>query len=133
LALALAATGCRAVLNYQSPLGPRYAGALRVVTYNVQWGRHVERAINVLKTRAPLTDADIVVLQEMDAEGTRRIAEALGMGWVYYPAAVHPKRGSDFGNAILSRWPIVADEKLMLPRVATRHEPSWLMPRRTHW
>jgi len=132
LALALAATGCRAVLNYQSPLGPRYAGlpasapggapavgnhALRVVTYNVQWGRRVERAINVLKTRAPLTDADIVVLQEMDAEGTRRIAEALGMGWVYYPAAVHPKRGSDFGNAILSRWPIVADEKQMLPHV----------------
>jgi endonuclease/exonuclease/phosphatase family metal-dependent hydrolase len=128
----LVLTGCRAVLNYQSPLGPRYAGppasapdaapavrtrALRVVTYNVQWGRHVERAIHVLKTRAPLADADIVVLQEMDAEGTRRIAEALGMGWVYYPAAVHPKRGSDFGNAILSRWPIVADEKLMLPHI----------------
>jgi len=71
----------------------------------------------VLKTRAPLTDADIVVLQEMDAEGTQRIAEALGMGWVFYPAAVHPKRGSDFGNAILSRWPIVADEKLLLPHV----------------
>lgn len=132
LVLAIAGVSCRAVLNYQSPLGPRYAGlpasapdaapaagtrALRVVTYNVQWGRHVDRAIHVLKTRAPLPDADIVVLQEMDAEGTRRIAEALGMGWVYYPAAVHPKRGSDFGNAILSRWPIVADEKLMLPHV----------------
>lgn len=129
--LILVLTGCRAVLNYQSPLGPRYAGlpsapdtapavgtrALRVVTYNVQWGRHVERAIHVLQTRAPLADADIVVLQEMDADGTRRIAEALGMGWVYYPAAVHPKRGSDFGNAILSRWPIVNDEKLMLPHV----------------
>jgi endonuclease/exonuclease/phosphatase (EEP) superfamily protein YafD len=130
--LILVVTGCRAVLNYQSPLGPRYAGlpasrsdiappantrALRVVTYNVQWGRHVERAIHVLTTRTPLTDADIVVLQEMDAEGTQRIAEALGMGWVYYPAAVHPKRGSDLGNAILSRWPIVADAKLMLPHV----------------
>ncbi len=130
--LILALTGCRAVLNYQSPLGPRYAGlpafrqdgatpadtrALRVVTYNVKWGRHIDRAINVLTTRAPLVDADIVVLQEMDAEGTRRIAEALGMAWVYYPAAVHPTRGSDFGNAILSRWPIVADEKLMLPHI----------------
>jgi len=132
--LILVLTGCRAVLNYQSPLGPRYAGlppsrpdtalhpaardrALRVVTYNVQWGRHIDRAINVLRTRAPLPAADIIVLQEMDADGTRRIAEALGMGWVYYPAAVHPKRRSDFGNAILSRWPIVADEKLMLPHV----------------
>jgi len=121
---------CRAVLNYPSALGPRYAGAptptttlhadghvLRVVTYNVQWGKHIDRAINVLKTRAPLTDADIVVLQEMDADGTRRIANALGMSWVYYPAAVHPKLGHDFGNAVLSRWPIVADEKLMLPHI----------------
>jgi len=121
---------CRAVLNYPSALGPRYAGAptptstlrtdghvLRVVTYNVQWGKHIDRAINVLRTRAPLPDADIVVLQEMDADGTRRIADALGMSWVYYPAAVHPKLGHDFGNAVLSRWPIVADEKLMLPHI----------------
>src|SRR5258705_7079226 len=122
---------CRAVLNYPSALGPRYGGAppptttahadghlLRAVTYNVQWGKHIDRAINVLQTRAPLPDADIVVLQEMDAEGTRRIADALGMSWVYYPAAVHPKLGHDFGNAVLSRWPIVADEKLMLPHIA---------------
>ena len=129
LVVALTAS-CRAVLNYPSPVGPRYSGApaivgarhivppqVRVVTYNVQWGKHIDRAINVLSTRAPLTDADIIVLQEMDADGTQRIAEALGMAWIYYPAAVHPKRGHDFGNAILSRWPIVADEKLMLPHI----------------
>ena len=135
LALAAGTAGCAAVLNYRDPLGPRYAGfpaarasgepgapassarAVRVVTFNVQWGRHVARAIHVLKTRAPLNDADIVLLQEMDAAGTQRIADALGMSWIYYPAAVHPKRGADFGNAILSRWPIVADGKLMLPHV----------------
>jgi endonuclease/exonuclease/phosphatase (EEP) superfamily protein YafD len=130
LALAVAAGGCRAVLNYPSALGPRYGGVpaapspapasihrLRVVTYNVQWGKHINRAINVLKTRAPLPQADIIVLQEMDAAGTKRIAEALGMSWVYYPAVVHPKLGHDFGNAVLSRWPIVADEKLMLPHI----------------
>jgi endonuclease/exonuclease/phosphatase (EEP) superfamily protein YafD len=129
LLLAVSTASCRAVLNYPSALGPRYAGApatstvradghvLRVVTYNVQWGKHIDRAISVLKTRAPLPDADIVVLQEMDAEGTRRIADALGMSWVYYPAAVHPKLGHDFGNAVLSRWPIVEDEKVMLPHI----------------
>ena len=128
--LALSVAGCRAVLNYPSAAGPRYAGipalpspapqaihALRVVTYNVQWGKHIDRAINVLKTRVPLTGADIIVLQEMDAAGTQRIAEALGMSWVYYPAVVHPKLGHDFGNAVLARWPIVADEKLMLPHI----------------
>lgn len=130
LLLTVLTASCRAVLNYPSALGPRYAGApvsvatvpagghaLRVVTYNVQWGKHIDRAINVLKTRAPLADADIVVLQEMDADGTRRIADALGMTWVYYPAAVHPKLGHDFGNAVLSRWPIVEDEKVMLPHI----------------
>ena len=129
LLLAVLTASCRAVLNYPSALGPRYAGGpaistvhadghlLRVVTYNVQGGKHIDRAITVLKTRAPLPDADIVVLQEMDADGTRRIADALGMSWVYYPAAVHPKLGHDFGNAVLSRWPIVEDEKLMLPHI----------------
>jgi len=130
LLLALTAS-CRPVLNYPSPLGPRYSGvpatpasavtashALHVVTYNVKWGEHIDRAINVLTTRAPLPGADIIVLQEMDAEGTRRIAEALGMSWVYYPAVVHPKAArQDFGNAVLSRWPIVADEKVMLPHI----------------
>ena len=133
LLIAVAAgLGCSPVLNYPSALGPRYAGdpttrpdsltvsrVLRVVTYNVRFGRHVDRAINVLTTRAPLPGADIVVLQEMDAEGTQRIAEALGMSWVYYPAVVHPKaERQDFGNAVLSRWPIIADEKLMLPHIA---------------
>jgi len=131
-ATALPGTGCRAVLNYPSALGPRYAGVaatpavpapqplhtIRVVTYNVQWGKHIDRAINVLTTRAPLPDADIVVLQEMNADGARRIAEALGMSWVYYPVFVHPRAGGDMGNAVLSRWPIIADEKLMLPHIA---------------
>jgi len=134
LAAALA-VGCRAVVNYQDPTWPRYSGlppvradatpaadgksrTLRVVTYNVQWAKHIDRAIYVLKGREPLTHADIVVLQEMDPEGTRRIADALGMNWIYYPSAIHPKRGLDFGNAVLSRWPIVADRKLILPHVA---------------
>ena len=140
LALVLVScASCTAVVNYESHFGPRYAAPLpaslrgprgdapaddhttiasvRVVTYNVAFGRQIDQAIHVLKTRAPLPQADILVLQEMDLEGTQRIADALGMAWVYYPAALHPKRGRDFGNAILSRWPIVADEKLLLPHV----------------
>jgi endonuclease/exonuclease/phosphatase family metal-dependent hydrolase len=139
IALVTLAGGCRAVVNYQDPIWPRYAGlpparsdsgrlspraangqnrTLRVVTYNVQWAKHIDRAIQVLQHREPLTDADVVLLQEMDPDGTRRIADALGMQWVYYPSVIHPKRGLDFGNAVLSRWPIVADHKLILPHVA---------------
>ena len=138
LALVGLGGGCRSVVNYQEPMWPRYSGVpvrpdsvravlapgdgtsrtLRVVTYNVQWAKHIDRAIHVLQNREPLTNADIVLLQEMDPEGTRRIPDALDMQWVYYPAVIHPKRGLDFGNAVLSRWPIVADRKLILPHIA---------------
>jgi endonuclease/exonuclease/phosphatase family metal-dependent hydrolase len=127
-----AVIGCR-TYNYASPLGPRYAGAssitavpvprrdsstLRVVTFNVQYAEHIDRAIALLESSAALRNADIIALQEMDAPGARRIAEALAMSYVYYPASVAPATGRDFGNAVLSRWPIVADAKIVLPHVA---------------
>jgi endonuclease/exonuclease/phosphatase family metal-dependent hydrolase len=56
-----------------------------------------------------------MALQEMDAEGTERIARALAMDFVYYPAVRHPAEDRDFGNAILSRWPLSDDRKLVLP------------------
>jgi endonuclease/exonuclease/phosphatase family metal-dependent hydrolase len=127
-----AGTGCW-TYNYQSPFGPRYTGVLpsgpptvragaaitiRVVTFNVQFARHVDQAIALLRSSAALRHADVVTLQEMDATGARRIAEALSMSYVYYPASVAPETGRDFGNAILSRWPIVADAKIVLPHLA---------------
>ena len=127
-----AGTGCR-TYNYESPFGPRYAGihprelptvpagaaiSIRVVTFNVQFARHVDRAIALLRSSAALRGADVITLQEMDASGARRIAEALSMSYVYYPASVAPETGRDFGNAILSRWPIVADAKIVLPHLA---------------
>lgn len=128
-----AGTSCRAMINYESPVGPRYAAALpaqavsfdtqaslpslRVVTLNLQYARQVERAVYALQSYAPLRGADIIMLQEMDAPATQRIATAMGMAYVYYPAGVHPRTHRDFGNAILSRWPITADEKLMLPHL----------------
>ncbi len=51
----------------------------------------------------------------MDAPGTERIATALGMHYVFYPAIRHRGTRRDFGNAVLSRWPVVADAKLVLP------------------
>jgi endonuclease/exonuclease/phosphatase family metal-dependent hydrolase len=62
-----------------------------------------------------LRQADLLLLQEMDAPGTERISRALGMNSVYYPSAVHPHNGGDFGNALLSPWPIEDPRKLLLP------------------
>jgi len=120
--LALSLVGCGA-FNYEDADGPRYAGAgppspppgprLRVATLNVELGEHVPLAIEELEAVGPF---DVVLLQEMDAEGTRRVAAALGMRWVYYPASIHHER--DFGNAVLSRWPIGEDHKVLLPHRA---------------
>ena len=136
LAGLVAGLACALPLNYTDPQGPRYIGGwgglapaprvaqtagslpIRVVTFNVKFAEHVDRAIDLLGSTTPLEDADIIALQEMDEPGTRRIAAALGMAYVYYPATVHPGTGRDFGNAILSRWPITDDRKLILPRLA---------------
>lgn len=69
----------------------------------------------MLQSEPALKRADIVLLQEMDASGTKRIATALGMGYVYYPAIFHLRAKREFGNAVLSRWPIVEDAKIQLP------------------
>src|SRR6185436_18131400 len=113
------------VHNYLEPEGPRYAGgpspmsaapprgdgSLRVVTFNVEYAKRIPEAIAALRADG-LRGADVIALQEMDAPGTAAIAEALGMNYVYYPASRHPKTGRDFGNAILSPWPIEASRKV---------------------
>jgi endonuclease/exonuclease/phosphatase family metal-dependent hydrolase len=88
---------------------------LKVVTFNVRFALEAERAGALLGGHDRLRDADVVVLQEMDAPGVARIAAALRMSAVYYPAAVHHRHGRDFGNAVLARAPISADAKIPLP------------------
>jgi hypothetical protein len=113
--------------NLTDPLGPRHAGPLpgpppadggdhvRVVSFNLKEGEAVREAAAMLRDDDDLRDADVVLLQEMDAVGADWIADALGMAWVYYPATLRAGRG--FGNAVLSRWPIVDDQKVILPHV----------------
>jgi endonuclease/exonuclease/phosphatase family metal-dependent hydrolase len=132
--IALAATGlaCAAAVNYIDPSGPAYVYAreggpaadsspsatVRVVSFNVEYAIHVDRAIEVLRESEPLRDPDILALQEMDAPGTERIARALGMGAVYFPSGIHPKHERDFGCAVLSPWPLEEPRKLVLPHGA---------------
>ena len=85
------------------------------MTFNLKWGRHVDRAAELFSRPGPLRDADVVVLQEMDRPGAERLAGALGMSWVYVPSAVHPVPKQDFGVAVLSPWPLEEPRKLLLP------------------
>lgn len=125
-ALAFACAGCELAHNYTDPHGPRYAAdyaaeeqapsrlpELTSVTFNVKFGQEYERAASEMTGSPALSRADVLLLQEMDAEGSDFIAAQLGLNYVYYPGSV--QHGRDFGNAVLSRWPIVSDEKIILP------------------
>lgn len=130
LMVALQGAACVHVQNQVDPEGPRYAGApvqisepaprhvpdMQVASFNVEFGLEIDRALEVIREDPGLRDAEVLLLQEMDSEGTEEIAHALGMEWVYYPASI--RDGREFGNAVLSRWPIVHDEKLILPHLA---------------
>ena len=122
-------SACRTGRNYPGQSEPRYAGVgvpanlpapdtLRIVSFNVKYAERVDSAIIVLLSEPALRGADILLLQEMDADGTGRIARALGMSYIYYPAIFRHRSARDFGNAVLSRWPIVADAKIVLPHVS---------------
>ena len=120
------ASGCASTLNYLDPTGPRFSGVftktavprehgLRVVTFNVKYAIHAAGAAALLQTDPHLAGADVITLQEMDEAGTELIARTLGVNYVYYPAVVHPANHRNFGDAILSPWPLDDDVKILLP------------------
>ena len=118
---------CRTGRNYADPGAPRYGGApatavaadpkdtLRIVSFNIEYSTETRRAIRILRSSPTLRDVDILLLQEMTGPTTKMVADSLGMHYVYYPAIYNRVVRHDIGNAVLSRWPIVEDAKLILP------------------
>lgn len=128
LGILLVATACRTGRNYPAVDAPRYSrpapsapstrpDTLRVVSFNIAFAREVDRAIEVLREPG-VRDADVLFLQEMDSAATDRIATTLGFGYVYHPAIFRTRSEHDFGNAVLSRWPIIDDAKIILPHTS---------------
>ncbi len=121
------AAGCAAGINYNDPAGPIFVGpqtiatrtstGLRVVTFNIAFAKHLDRAADLLTRPGPLKDADVLLLQEMDAPATESLARTLGMNYVYVPAVVHASTHRDFGVAILSPWAIQDPRKVLLPHL----------------
>jgi hypothetical protein len=112
--------------SYTHPEGTRYMGQFaeetpevdgqfKVVTYNIKLGKKLEQAIYELEQQEGLRDADVIFLQEMDANGVYEMAKRLQYDYFYYPAALHSTHDKGFGNAILSKWPIKEHQKIVLP------------------
>lgn len=95
---------------------------LRVVTLNI-WnnqGPWPER-LRLIRKELPTLDAHLVGLQEvlhLDPANTPDQAQAIAEGLGYYTAfasAWHIGGGLQFGNALLSRYPIAAAQSFLLP------------------
>jgi endonuclease/exonuclease/phosphatase family metal-dependent hydrolase len=128
-ALAITLPGCATARNYSDPSGPVFVGRqpvgqpvtigahgeLRIVTFNIEFGEHVDGAIDLLSRAGPLHSPDILILQEMDLVGVERLSHALALNYVFVPSAVHPSSHRDFGVAILSPWPMADARKIPLP------------------
>jgi endonuclease/exonuclease/phosphatase family metal-dependent hydrolase len=113
--------------NYGDPAGPRYAGGaaadgppgpLHLVTFNIKFAEHPDLAVRLIRESAELREPGVLLLQEMTAPAVELVARELGMAWVYYPSTVHPIARQDFGCAILSRYPMRDDRKILLPHLA---------------
>lgn len=102
----------RGAANEPSPVRP---DSLRILCWNIQYAIEVDLALQEIKADSNMAAADIILLQEMDPKGARRIAEEMGMYHVYAAASVSPQSKNLFGNAVLSKWPIVDDRVLTLP------------------
>jgi endonuclease/exonuclease/phosphatase (EEP) superfamily protein YafD len=88
------------------------------VTFNIEYGDHVDQAAREMLSDPELARADVVTVQEVSGEEAERLAKRLDMNFVYYPATL--RNDDEFGNAILSRLPISRDWKIVLP-----HEPPF--------
>jgi endonuclease/exonuclease/phosphatase family metal-dependent hydrolase len=103
----------------EGPYGPLIETRLRVLSWNLWWrfGPWEARYPAIEATIRSL-DPDVVCLQEVwglpdGTSSASKLADALGYEHVY-AHRLHLD-GVDFGNAILSRWPIAASEHWPLP------------------
>ncbi len=115
------------IQNFKEPLTPRYAELslhnnelnsgkrIKIVSYNIKLCRNVDNAIELLRKNSGLKDADLLFLQEVCIKGVRKIAEELKYNYAYYPSYIHPAVNEDSGTAVLSKYPIDADIKVILP------------------
>ena len=92
---------------------------MRVVSWNIQYGIESELAAAEIAAAPEMRDFDLLLLQEMDEPGTAIVAERLGASYTYSTAGPHANTGRDFGNAVVTRWPIRRNAEVPLPHRAT--------------
>lgn len=102
---------------------------LRIVTFNVHFGRDIGRLSRDIQNSPILSEAQIFLIQEIEShehEGSGRaskLAESLNLNHVYAPGRLTKNDGTH-GLAILSRFPLSDIEVLRLPYYGLRRRVS---------
>src|SRR5712691_11443689 len=112
----------RRITVYHSVVTQDGRTPLRIVTYNIHRCRGMDRRTKPERIARVLRDigADVIALQEVIGPGPHghshieEIGAAVGMGWVM--ASAREIRSHQFGNVVLSRFPITHH---------VQHDLSW--------
>lgn len=90
---------------------------VRILTWNTWWrfGPWEQRVPAILQCIADI-DPDIIALQEVWGDDTTNFAEEVAgrLGYQHVFASSMNMQGFKYGNALLSRWPIISDDFAML-------------------
>ncbi len=89
--------------------------SLVCISYNIEFSEKTEQSLADLAADPRLHRPDILMLQEMNAEGAEFLARRLGMNYYYHPSFISPHHGQLFGNAVLSPWPLSNPRNVVLP------------------
>lgn len=102
-----------------------HPNTLRVITYNIHHAEGLDRRVDTFRIAEFIrqTNADIVALQEVDRHTERidqrdsllELAQWTRMNVSFGKNIDH--QGGDYGNALLSRFPIQSSQNIKLPRI----------------
>lgn len=91
---------------------------MRVVSWNIELGRNIERAAADLAANERLRSPDVLLVQEMAPRSVAELAERLDVDFRFVAPASHRKTGTPFGNAVLSPWPMSDVIETPMPHTA---------------
>lgn len=128
---------CCALLFFTGCSSSKYTGTsqtIRVLTYNIHHGEGMDGKVDIERIAKVITDskADIVALQEVDrgVERTKKIdimtmlADLTGMTYAFGKNIDY--QGGDYGNGVLTKFPILQEQNLHYKMIRTGEQRGLL-------
>ncbi|HET6328451.1 MAG TPA: endonuclease/exonuclease/phosphatase family protein [Planctomycetaceae bacterium] len=120
-----------------APLEP--SAPLRIATFNTHAGVGRDGVRDLGRTADALRDLDLAALQEVrsplfgiDGPQVADVAARLQMGWLFVPAERRWWH-NHYGNALLTRFPLVDYVRIPLPTPSRQRFRAALLTNFTHW